>query len=271
MVAFLGYRARDRFANGRETARPTIIRDMSLAPQIIAHRTYARVAPENSLAGLEACIRAGVPWAEIDIRRTRDGQHVLMHDLFLGRTTNSRGRVAQCTWPQVREMIIGTNPADGAPLHVPHICDAFSAARGKLKLYLDCRTAEPVQLAAEIRAAGIARDVLVCAYGRQAAAFRAADAEIPLVLYAARWSARLVRRVAALAPVVLETHAHRLTEELVDRARLAGVACISLTLGALDTPANWQRAAERGAALVMTDRPAEALSAVCGHETKTDP
>lgn len=244
---------------------------MSSAPQIIAHRTYASAAPENSLPGLEACVRAGIPWAEMDIRRTRDHQHILMHDVFLGRTTSGRGRVSQRTWQQVSELVVSTNTVDGAPVRVAHLRHALNAARGRLRLYLDCRSANPAQVAAEVRAAGMAREVLVCAYGRSAAALRAADADIPLVLYATGWNARLARRVVALAPVVLETHAQRLTAELVAGARSAGAACICLALGPLDTPAYWHRAAELGAAFIMTDRPADALAALHGQDTRAAP
>ena len=54
---------------------------------VIAHRADWRGAPENSIQGIENAIRMGVDMVEIDIRRTADGQFILMHDATLNRTS----------------------------------------------------------------------------------------------------------------------------------------------------------------------------------------
>ncbi len=69
---------------------------MGLAlPPIIGHRGAAALAPENTLAGFRVAAAAGVRWVEFDVKLTRDGVAVLMHDETLDRTTNGRGRVAE--------------------------------------------------------------------------------------------------------------------------------------------------------------------------------
>ncbi|TLZ82561.1 MAG: glycerophosphodiester phosphodiesterase, partial [Methanobacteriota archaeon] len=60
-------------------------------PLISAHRGFAAVAPENTLAALELAWRAGATVAEIDVQLTRDGHVVLMHDRSVARTTNGSG------------------------------------------------------------------------------------------------------------------------------------------------------------------------------------
>lgn len=47
---------------------------------VIAHRTLPRDAPENSLLGIRAAAAAGADAVEVDVRLTRDGVPVLMHD-----------------------------------------------------------------------------------------------------------------------------------------------------------------------------------------------
>ena len=48
--------------------------------QVMVHRGEARQAPENSRAALSRCIEDNLEWAEVDVRLTKDGQHVLWHD-----------------------------------------------------------------------------------------------------------------------------------------------------------------------------------------------
>ena len=45
-------------------------------------------APENSIQAIQNCIDMGVDMVEIDIRKTKDGHLVLMHDRTIDRTTN---------------------------------------------------------------------------------------------------------------------------------------------------------------------------------------
>ncbi|KOU07254.1 glycerophosphodiester phosphodiesterase [Streptomyces sp. NRRL F-5755] len=57
-------------------------------PVVVAHRGASQVAPENTLAAVDAAERQGFEWVENDVQRTRDGKLVVMHDATLARTTN---------------------------------------------------------------------------------------------------------------------------------------------------------------------------------------
>lgn len=62
-----------------------------MKPEIIAHRGYSARVPENTLAALEAAIRAGAGAVEFDVQPAACGTPVLFHDAMLGRTTNGVG------------------------------------------------------------------------------------------------------------------------------------------------------------------------------------
>lgn len=62
--------------------------------RVIAHRGASAVAPENTLSALRLGLRAGAAGAEIDVRLTRDGVVVLMHDATLDRTTDRSGALS---------------------------------------------------------------------------------------------------------------------------------------------------------------------------------
>ena len=75
---------------------------MSAYPRIIAHRCGGALAPENSLAGLAVAARLGCRAVEFDVMLTADGVPILMHDDTLERTTYCAGRVADCTFAEIR-------------------------------------------------------------------------------------------------------------------------------------------------------------------------
>ncbi|MFD7662865.1 glycerophosphodiester phosphodiesterase [Streptomyces sp. NPDC059788] len=59
-------------------------------PTVVAHRGASQVAPENTLAAVDAADRQGFKWVENDVQVTRDGKLVVMHDATLTRTTDVR-------------------------------------------------------------------------------------------------------------------------------------------------------------------------------------
>lgn len=71
-------------------------------PRIISHRCGGFLAPENSLAGLEAVACLGCKAVEFDVMLTADGVPILMHDETLDRTMGCSGRVAELTLAQIR-------------------------------------------------------------------------------------------------------------------------------------------------------------------------
>src|SRR5437762_13585732 len=77
-------------------------------PVGIAHRGANRVAPENTLPAFEAAIALGCDYVEIDVRATRDGQLVLLHDSTVDRTTDGSGRVAEMNFAAVRALDAGS-------------------------------------------------------------------------------------------------------------------------------------------------------------------
>ncbi|MEO6859194.1 MAG: glycerophosphodiester phosphodiesterase family protein, partial [Solirubrobacteraceae bacterium] len=51
-----------------------------MGPLVVAHRGAWGEFPQNSLPALAAAIETGCEMAELDVRRTRDGRLVAMHD-----------------------------------------------------------------------------------------------------------------------------------------------------------------------------------------------
>ena len=69
---------------------------------VAAHRADWIYAPENSLQGLRNAIFFGADLIETDVRRTRDGHYIMMHDATVDRTTNGSGTIADMTLDRAR-------------------------------------------------------------------------------------------------------------------------------------------------------------------------
>ena len=75
--------------------------------RILAHRGASGYAPENTLAAFDLAREIGACVLETDVRMTRDGAVVLIHDEKLDRTTNGTGPVAEVNWSQLAELDAG--------------------------------------------------------------------------------------------------------------------------------------------------------------------
>ena len=59
---------------------------MSVKPLIIGHRGASALAPENTLAAFDLALKSGADGIEFDVRLSRDGVPVIIHDKTLRRT-----------------------------------------------------------------------------------------------------------------------------------------------------------------------------------------
>ena len=68
----------------------------------IGHRGARAYAPENTLTSFKKAIEIGVNAVELDVRRTKDNQLVVIHDADIKRTTNGEGLVSELTLAQIK-------------------------------------------------------------------------------------------------------------------------------------------------------------------------
>ena len=104
---------------------------------VVAHRAAWKNAPENSRAAVVDAINMGVDIIEIDIRKTRDGEYILMHDTTVDRTTNGKGRVKELTLEQLRKLrLIGSDGQPGKEI-IPTLSEILQLTKGRIMVNLD--------------------------------------------------------------------------------------------------------------------------------------
>lgn len=89
----------------------------------IGHRGYTARRTENTLPALRAAVRRGASAVEVDVRLSRDGRMVLMHDRSVGRTTNGTGYVDRLSSSRIKAL----RTPDGA--RVPFVKNAVRSLR----------------------------------------------------------------------------------------------------------------------------------------------
>jgi glycerophosphoryl diester phosphodiesterase len=94
-------------------------------PKLVAHRCGGTLAPENTLAGFDACVRYGYRMVEFDAKLSADNQLFLLHDDTLERTTNGHGNAAERLWEQLAALDAGAwfGP-EFAGTHLPTLAEA---------------------------------------------------------------------------------------------------------------------------------------------------
>jgi glycerophosphoryl diester phosphodiesterase len=96
---------------------------------IIAHRGNRLRIPENTLESLTEAVSLGADALEFDVRVTRDGVPVLMHDARLDRTTNGHGPLGSFTFAELRTLDAGAHPPKAARLQIPSLEEVLDRFR----------------------------------------------------------------------------------------------------------------------------------------------
>ncbi|MCA8974426.1 MAG: hypothetical protein KDC98_06875 [Planctomycetes bacterium] len=101
-------------------------------PIVVAHRGNSLAFAENTLPAFHSAKELGVRMQEFDVRRTRDGKLICIHDASLDRTTNSAellgpgALVALTGFDRIRDLDAGSwHPAGCGPTGVPTLAAAL--------------------------------------------------------------------------------------------------------------------------------------------------
>ena len=76
-------------------------------PRIFAHRGGGSLAPENTLAAIRTGQSLGFRAHEFDVKLSKDGVAMLLHDDTLERTTAGTGRAADLEWSELARLDAG--------------------------------------------------------------------------------------------------------------------------------------------------------------------
>ena len=128
-------------------------------PRILAHRGLAIEGDviENVLSAFSAAWDAGARYLETDVRATKDGVAVLLHDPSLERVTGYPVKISDVTYSQLRRMPVHGNVIPT----LEQVLRAFPAARWNIDVK-DAAAIEPTAIT--IQRLGIEHRVLIASF-----------------------------------------------------------------------------------------------------------
>jgi glycerophosphoryl diester phosphodiesterase len=239
----------------------------------VAHRGASSEVAENTLAAVHRGVELGADMVEIDVRRSKDGALVLMHDSTLTRTTDVQRvfprrapwRVGDFTYDELRRLDAGSwkSPAfAGEPVAtLEEVLDAIGSSRTGLLLELKSPELYPgivADLVAQMRGARRIVDPALAEGRLVVQSFDVAAMKehktlapaVPVGLLGTPSRANLPA-LGTWADQVNPSH-FSVDKGYVDQVHRAGMSCLVWTV---DRPTAMRRALRIGVDGVITNRP----------------
>lgn len=230
-------------------------------PRLVAHRCGGTLAPENTLAGFDACVRYGYRMVEFDAKLSADNELFLMHDDTLQRTTNGHGAGVALGWPELSRLDAGAwRGEEFTGTRLPTLAEAAErCARDGIAANIEIKPFTGREVITGMAVANGARELwqgqtppLLSSFSFDAlAAARAAAPSLPRGMLFEQVPADWLRIVRELACVSLHASHLHLSEPLVARIRAAGLRVLAYTV---NDPARARLLAQWGVDMICTDR-----------------
>ncbi len=102
-------------------------------PFVVAHRGASALEPENTISAVRKAIELGFDMIEVDIRLSKDGEVVLMHDSRVDRITDGRGEIKSLGLEEIRRLRVRGRE------RIAFLKDIMEITRDKAALLLDIK------------------------------------------------------------------------------------------------------------------------------------
>ncbi len=213
----------------------------------IGHRGARAYAPENTIDSFKKAIDMGVNAIELDVRKTKDNQIVVIHDADIKRTTNGQGLVSDLTLAEIK----GFSMEGGEK--IPTLCEALDFLGKKVTTLIELKEIglEEAVLGI-IRERGLQKDVIVTSFLEEAIRkIRELDANIQTGLIYAKHSNPVKAALDLKANYLVALYRFVHTAN-VEKAHKNGLKVVVWTI---NTPEEVSAFAKKGVDGIASDKP----------------
>ncbi len=234
---------------------------------IATHRAANEFAPENTLSAMQIALDLEVDYIEMDVRQTKDGISILLHDGTLNRTTNGKGPVNEMNFADVRNLSAGAwfDPFFAFE-KVPTLEEACRLLADhneknlhKTFIYVDCKEINAKVLIGYLNKYNLLEgSVFYVNDIFQISQVRGLAAKARMMPGLGR-AKDLDRMIETFHPYALDTDWKELSKELIDKAHAKGVKIFSDGFGNNQTADSYVQAIQAGIDVISTNK----ISVVC--------
>ena len=129
----------------------------------IGHRGARAYEPENTIRSFKRALEIGVDAVELDVRKTKDGQLVVIHDADVKRTTDGKGLVSELTLEEVK----GFSAEKGEK--IPTLKEVLDFLDKKVKIVIELKEAGvEEQVLAAVHERGLQKNVVIVSFHEEA-------------------------------------------------------------------------------------------------------
>lgn len=250
---------------------------------VVAHRGDWRNAPENSLQAFKNCIEMGVDMIEIDLKKTKDNQLIIMHDGTIDRTTDGKGKPSDYTLEEIRKFHLKNGLGRPTFHTIPTLEEVLTLAKGKILINIDKGYDYFKDVYALLVKTGTVSQVVIKS-GYSYEKVKAENGEVldkviymPIVNLDTPEAESLIDEYAALKPVAVECCFSEVTPDVIRLLKKVKENGSKIWLNSLwpslnaghdddraveldEADESWGWLLEQGASLIQTDRPAALLN-----------
>lgn len=224
---------------------------------VIAHRGNHVKVPENTIEAVKAAIKSKADYVEVDLRTTKDGHLVILHDATVDRMTNGTGNVSDFTLQEISRLKVGDkNKPTRKTYRIPEFRDVLKAAKGKINIYLDFKDADVAETFRQIQESGMEKQVVV--YVNKIPLYkewRKIAPGIPLITSVIDEVKNKDQLSFFLSQGTIEVLDNVYDREMVTTANDNGVAVWLDVESEQEGPDDWNKALQLGIQGVQTDHP----------------
>lgn len=229
---------------------------------IAAHRGAHLEAPENSLKAFQETIDMGIDIIELDVRCSKDGQLVVIHDKTVDRTTNGKGAVDSLSFDEIRKLRL-LNKGKLTDLQVPTLREALLLAKGKILVDLDIKSASCIdKIMQEVKETGTENSCFFFVTKAQYVTRLKQYDPLFRTLLRTNSEKNAKEALASIKTEAIHIDTSHHTEEMVRFIKTKGARVWINALGEVDekaaagNPAAFEEVLSKGANIIQTDQPA---------------
>jgi glycerophosphoryl diester phosphodiesterase len=125
----------------------------------VGHRGARAYEPENTIRSYRKALELGVDAVELDVRKTKDDEIVVIHDADVKRTTNGKGLVSELTLKEIKSFKMEKDE------RIPTLKEALDFLDEKVKVFVELKEAGlEEQVVGLVEEMGLLKNVVVVSF-----------------------------------------------------------------------------------------------------------